>query len=472
MELNKLTIEEIHKGLVEKKFSAREVAESFLSAIKEKNKSLNAYLAVFKDEALAQAEEVDKKIQNGEKISLLAGVPMALKDNILLKDRICTAGSKILENYLASYDADVVRKLKEQDAVILGKLNMDEFAMGSSGEYSSFGPTKNPLDLSKVPGGSSSGPAAAVASGMCCYALGSDTGGSIRQPASFCGIVGFKPTYGAVSRYGLIALASSLDQIGPLARTVADAEIVFNAIAGKTDFDSTSSDGEQTEKFLEIKKLKIGLPREYFVEGLEAQVREAVEKAVEKFRAAGAEIAEISLPRTEYGLACYQIILPAECSSNLARYDGLRYGFTAENTDDLLDTYLASRHAGFGNEVKRRIILGTYALSAGYYQAYYAQAQKVRDLIRRDFEKAFQNVDFILTPTSPTLPFNLGERENNPLAMYLADLYTASANLAGVPAISIPCYNAGNLSVGLQIIGRPFKERELFAVAKIFEKIK
>jgi aspartyl-tRNA(Asn)/glutamyl-tRNA(Gln) amidotransferase subunit A len=424
--------------------------------------------------AINQAKEIDDLIFKGKKLPALAGVPCAIKDNILVEGVKCTAGSKILENYIAPYDATAVKKLKEAGAIVLGKTNLDEFAMGSSTENSGFFPTKNPLDLERVPGGSSGGSAAAVAANFCVFALGSDTGGSVRQPASFCGIVGLKPTYGSVSRYGLIAFASSLDQIGPLAKNVKDCQTVFEVIKGKDEMDSTSVEFQFLEqKRIPTKELKIGVPKEYFVEGIEPEVKEKIEKAIKKFEEMGFKILEISLPHTEYALACYFIISRSEASANLARYDGIKYGFSTskgeESANDLLNVYFESRGRGFGKEVKRRIMLGTFSLSVGYYEAYYLRAAKVRSLIIQDFEKAFEKVDLIFTPTSPTLPFKLGERIDDPLKMYLADVYTVSINLAGLPAISIPVGKVGNLPVGLQIIGRPFEEEKIFKVAGLYE---
>lgn len=453
IDLKNLTIQKAHHGLLKREFSAQELTENFLNFIEKTDKNIHAFLTLTSDLALKQAKRIDQKIKNGEALSLLEGVPMAVKDNILVGEVKCAAASKILENYQAVYDATIVKKLKEQGAIILGKTNMDEFAMGSSTENSAFGPTKNPHDLKKVPGGSSGGSAAAVASDQCVYALGSDTGGSIRQPASFCDVVGLKPTYGSVSRYGLIAMASSLDQIGPLAKTVEDAEIVFNAIKGKDPLDSTSVESRiskskfQNEKF-DIRNLKLGIPREYFIKGIDPEVERNVKKEIKKFEDLGAKIQEISLPHTEYALAVYYLIMPAEVSANLARYDGIRYGKTREY---------------FGQEVRRRIMLGTYVLSAGYYDAYYLKAQKVRTLIMQDFQKAFEKVDLIITPTSPIPPFNFGDKTQDPLAMYLADIYTVPVNLAALPALSLP--------PNLQIIGRWFEEEFILNVAKIYERV-
>ena len=467
MELNKLTIKQAHNGLKNKDFSAIELTESVLNKIKSQNNSIHAYLTITEELALSQARKVDKKIQNKEKIGILEGIPVAVKDAILVEGIKCTAGSKILENYIAPYDATVIKKLRKAGAIFVGKTNLDEFTMGASGENSAFGPTKNPHDLERVPGGSSSGSAAAVADNQCIYALGSDTGGSIRQPASMCGIVGLKTTYGRVSRYGLIAHASSLDQIGPITKTPEDARIVFDIIKGKDEFDSTSiaekRDGQIQE--IDIKNLKIGVPKEYFVEGIDPRVEEIVKKTISNYEKAGAKIIEVSLPHTEYALACYYIIMPAEACSNLARYDGIKYGLSIDD-DNLLEGYLKTRRQGFGDEVRRRIMLGTYVLSAGYYDAYYLKAQKVRTLIKKDFDKAFEKVDVLMTPTSPVTAFKLGEKTNDPVAMYLSDIYTVSVNLAGLPAISIPCGEINGLPVGLQIIGNQFADEKIIQIAQ------
>ena len=482
MELTDLTITKAHQGLIKKEFSALELCKAYLEKIKEKDKEIFAFLTVIEDLALSQAKKVDDMISTGKKIPLISGVPCAIKDVILVEDVKCTAGSRILENYIAPYDATVIKNLKEENCVILGKTNQDEFAMGSSTENSAFKITKNPNDLKRVPGGSSGGSAAAVAADECVYALGSDTGGSIRQPASFCGIVGLKPTYGTVSRFGLIAFASSLDQIGPMTKTVEDAKIVFDAIKGKDEMDSTSVESPEIKtptKFLvggRIKNLVIGVPKEYFIKGIDTEVEKVIKRAIKKYEEAGAKVEEISLPHTEYALPCYYIIAPSEASANLARYDGIKYGHsTADNptiqqSNSLIDVYLKSREEGFGNEVRRRIMLGTYALSAGYYEAYYLRAQKVRTLIKEDFDKAFKSVDAIFTPVSPTPPFKLGEKIDDPLTMYLSDIFTISVNLAGLPALSLPCGKVDKLPVGLQIIGKPFEENKILEIGKIFEK--
>jgi len=465
-----LTIKKIVQGLESKEFSCKEIIDGYLDNISKKDKTINAFISVFKEEAKEQAKKIDALVFAKSKLPPLAGVPMALKDNILVQGKRATAGSKILDNYIAPYNATVVKKLKEAGAIIVGKTNMDEFAMGASGEYSAYGATKNPNNLEYAPGGSSSGSAAAVAADMCLGALGSDTAGSVRQPASSCGIVGMKPTYGAVSRYGLIAMASSLDQIGPLAKNTEDARILFDIIKGRDEMDSTSCEIEKEYGMVDkpIKDLIIGLPQECSGDGIQKEVRDAFESLIEKSRKSGIKFKTLSLPHLGYGVPCYYIITPAEVSSNLARYDGIRYGMS-ESGETLLDTYTRTRSKHFGDEVKRRIMLGTYVLSAGYYDAYYLRAQKVRTKIIEDFKKAFEKVDLILTPTLPTLPFKLGERLNNPLSMYLADLLTVPANLAGLPAISIPAGESGGLPIGVQLIAPPFKEDLLFNTANYFE---
>ena len=470
MKLTDLTIVKAHQGLLKKEFSAISLCKAYLDKIKEKDKEIFSYLTVTKDLALSQAKKNDDLISKKRNLSFLSGIPAAIKDIILIQDVRCTAASKILENYIAPYDATVIKKLKAENVVFLGKTNMDEFAMGSSTENSAFGPTRNPHDLTRVAGGSSGGSAAAVANNECVYALGSDTGGSIRLPASFCGVVGLKPTYGAVSRYGLIAFASSLDQIGPITKTVKDAKIVFDAIKGKDPFDSTSVDGPKKENLrLKIKNLRIGIPKEYFVKGIDPEVEKLIKQAIKKYEEMGAKIEEISLPHTEYALPSYYIISPSEASANLARYDGIKYGFSDKTAKNLMDVYLKSREKGFGDEVRRRIMLGTYALSSGYYEAYYLKAQKVRTLIREDFQKVFKKVNVILTPTSPFTAFKIGEKIKDPLSMYLVDIYTVSVNLAGLPALSLPCGKVNNLPVGLQIIGKPFEEDLILETGQALE---
>ncbi len=476
MKLEDFTIEKIKEGLLKKEFSATELTKAYLEKIEKEDKKIRAFLTLSPEIALKQAKEIDERIFLKKELPSLAGVPCAIKDNILVEGIKCTAGSKILENYIAPYDATVIRKLKEAGVVILGKTNLDEFAMGSSNENSAFFTTKNPLDLEKVPGGSSGGSAAAVAANFCVFALGSDTGGSIRQPASFCGIVGLKPTYGAVSRYGLIAFASSLDQIGPMTKNVRDCKAVFEVIRGKDEMDSTSLEMKEVNnlRIRSLEEIKIGLPKEYFLEGMDPEVEEKIKKAIKKYEEMGAKILEISLPHTPYALACYYIIATSEASANLARYDGIKYGFSIikneqRTIDNLLEVYFKSRGQGFGEEVRRRIMLGTFSLSIGYYDAYYLRAARVRSLIIKDFEEAFKKVDLILAPTSPTLPFKLGEKIDDPLKMYLSDVFTVSVNLAGLPAISIPVGKVGNLSVGLQIIGKPFEEEKIFDLATFYE---
>ncbi len=468
VELNKLTIKQAHQGLKKKEFSAVELTEAVLNRIKKRNKEINAYLTITEEFALNQAKRVDNKISNKEKIGILEGVPLAVKDAILVEGIRCTNASKILENYIAPYDATVIKRLKKAGAVIVGKTNQDEFTMGSSGENSAFGVTKNPHDLERVPGGSSSGSAAAVADNQTICALGTDTGGSVRQPASFCGIVGLKTTYGRVSRYGLMAHASSLDQIGPITKTVEDVKIVFDIIKGKDDKDATSIDSKSGESDINVKDLKIGVPKEYFVKGIDPEVEKIVKKAIDKYKEMGANVMEVSLPNTDYGLACYYIIVPAEISANLARYDSIKYGLS-EKGDNLLEGYLKTRQKGFGDEVRRRIMMGAYVLSAGYYDAYYLKAQKVRTLIKRDFDKAFEKVDVLMTPVSPIPAFKIGEKVDDPVSMYLADIYTVFVNLAGIPAISIPVGKIGKLPIGLQIMGPQFADEKIIKIAQIYE---
>ncbi len=471
-DFKKANIRSIHTGLKEKEFSAIELTRYFLDNIKKNDKKIKAFLTVLEKTALSQAQEIDRIISQKGEIPVLAGIPGAIKDNILVKGVKCTAGSKMLANYRAPYQATVIEKLLNEQAVILGKTNLDEFAMGSSTENSAFFPTRNPYDLSRVPGGSSGGSVAAVASEMAFFSLGSDTGGSIRLPASFCGVVGLKPTYGAVSRYGLIAFASSLDQIGPITRNIEDAEIIFNVIRGKDKRDATSCDFPAGEKEEDInpKKIKIGIAREYFVEGLDKRIESVVRQAVRHYEDIGCQTAEVSLPHLDYALAVYCIISASEASANLARYDGMKYGFsTMSETSDLLETYLKSRENGFGREVKRRILLGTYSLSAGYYQAYYQKAQQARHQLMADFKKIFQKVDVLIGPVSPFLPFKIGEKIDNPLAMYLSDIYTVAVNLAGLPALSFPFSRADGLPVGLQIIGPSFTENRILSLGKLCE---
>ena len=476
MELTHLTISQAKDGLRKKEFSAVELTISFLNKIEKEDKKINSFLTITKDSAISQAKEADNLIAKGKSLSNLAGIPVAIKDNILVEGLKNTCSSKILEDYAAPYDATVIKKLREQGAVILGKTNLDEFAMGSSTENSAFFPTKNPRGLERVPGGSSGGSAAAVAADFCCFALGSDTGGSIRQPASFCGVVGLKPTYGAVSRYGLVAFASSLDQIGPLAKTAQDCKIIFQAIAGEDPLDSTSVKFSKIESDIkDFKNLRVGVPKEYFIKGIDPEVEKLIRGAIKKFEDFGAIIEEVFLPHSKYALPAYYIIAPSEASANLARFDGIKYGLSKtknkkQKTKNLLDVYLQSRAEGFGPEVKRRIMIGTFALSSGYYDAYYLKAQKVRTLIKNDFNKAFEKVDVILTPVSPTTAFKLGEKVTDPLSMYLSDIFTISINLAGLPAVSIPVGEVQGLPVGLQIIGKPFEDVKILEISELFEK--
>ncbi|HOY56425.1 MAG TPA: Asp-tRNA(Asn)/Glu-tRNA(Gln) amidotransferase subunit GatA [bacterium] len=464
---------EIHQNLLAKKYSALELTQDYLQRATEKNNELNAFITITKSEALQQAAAVDQLIASGADLPLLAGVPASIKDVILVKGVRATAASKILASYVAPYDATVITKLKEQGMVLIGKNNCDEFAMGSSTENSAYQPTKNPFDTSRVPGGSSGGSAAAVAADMSVYALGSDTGGSIRQPASFCGVVGLKPTYGAVSRHGLMAMASSLDQIGPLAHSVTDAQIVFDAIKGQDKMDATSTSGKSINKEKTFSNLKIGVPKEYFIAGMDSEVEAVVKNTIHSAEKLGAQIVPVSLPHTEQALAVYYIIQPAETSANLARFDGIRYGQRAaiNNVDEkLIDVYKKTRGQYFGAEVKRRIMLGTYILSAGYYDAYYKQAQKVRTLIQQDFKDVFNQVDVLLTPVAPHPAFKLGEKTTDPLSMYLEDVFTVPINVAGVPALSVPVGKTKTgLPIGAQIIGPWWSEETLFMVGKVLE---
>lgn len=483
-----LTIKSFHDGIVEKKFSALEVAQETFGHIKKTDKNIGAYLSLNEDEALKGAEQIDLALARGEEIGPLAGVPLAIKDNILINGLSATAASRILGDYKASYDAGVIEKLKAERAIFIGKTNLDEFAMGSSTENSGFQVTKNPHDTTRVAGGSSGGSAAAVAAHMALGALGTDTGGSIRLPASFCGVVGLNPTYGAVSRSGVIAMASSLDQVGPLAKTVEDTAILFRAIAGRDRMDATGYgyDYNKDEDLIspkseKIKQLRVGIPEEYFAEGLSDEVRSSVEIAIAKIKGMGLSFKKISLPHTKYALSCYYIIVPAEVSSNMARFDGIRYARTANHeprTMGLHDIYFKQKGAGFGTEVKRRIILGTFVLSSGYYDAYYEKAQRVRTLVKSDFEAAFKDVDVMLTPVAPTTAFKIGEKTDDPLAMYLADIYTIPVKMAGLPAISIPVeheakitkHGAG-LPVGFQLIGKWWREADILGIGRFYEKM-
>jgi aspartyl-tRNA(Asn)/glutamyl-tRNA(Gln) amidotransferase subunit A len=475
MELRSLTIDDVRSAVQERKTTAATLAETFYSKIENDDPKIGAFLTLSKDRALAKAAEIDARAAKGEKLPPLGGVPVGIKDVMVTRGVRTTAGSKILGNYIPPYDCTAVARMEAAGAVVLGKMNCDEFAMGSSTENSAWHPVHNPRDLSRVPGGSSGGSAAAVAADMAVVTLGSDTGGSIRQPAAFCGVVGLMPTYGRVSRYGLIAFASSLDHIGPLAKTVKDAAIVLRTIAGRDPMDSTSADVPVPDYVAELEKpvrgVKIGVAKEYLGEGLDREVRKAVEAAIQKLASLDCEIVEIPLPHTKYAIPTYYIVATAEASSNLARYDGVRYGYRAGDARTLSEMYRRSRDHGFGAEVKRRIMLGTYALSAGYYDAYYLKAQKVRMLLTRDFEEAFKKVDAIVTPTSPTAAFKLGEKVDDPLAMYLADIYTVTADLAGIPGISVPCGETKEkLPVGLQILGKHFDEATILRLAHGYEQ--
>jgi len=471
MDLTELTITQAHEGLKNKKFSSRELTQAFLDKIKKTDGELGAFLTVTENLAIRQADEADKKIAKGGDFPILAGIPSSIKDSIMVKGEIATSASKILENYVAPYDATVIEKLKENGAVIVGKNNTDEFTMGVSTENSAFKVTKNPHDLTRVAGGSSGGPAAAVAASESCYALGSDTGGSIRLPASFCGVVGLNPTYGSVSRYGAIALASSLDQIGPIAKNVEDAKVVFQVVSGKDPKDATSKNFKFQISNFKLKGARIGVPKEYFAKGIDPEVEKIIKSAIEKAEKAGAKIIDISLPSTEYAIACYYIIVPSEASANLARYDGIKYGHSNQHAENLLGVYLKSRGEGFGPEPKRRILLGTYALSSGYYDAYYKKAQEVRELIKQDFQKAFEKVDLIFSPVSPIPAFKIGEKANDPLSMYLMDIYTCPVKIAGIPALSMPAGKIGKLPVGLQIVGNYFEENKILAIAQEMEEM-
>ena len=475
MEYCHLTIHELHAMLKNGETTPQAVAESVLGRIKSVEDRVKAYITVTEDTARAQAADADKRIKAGDVSSPLLGIPIAVKDNMCTEGIRTTCASKILGNFVPPYDATVVSKLKQAGYVLCGKPNMDEFAMGSSTENSGFFVTRNPWDLERIPGGSSGGSAAAVAAGECIAALGSDTGGSIRQPAACCGVVGLKPTYGRVSRYGLVAFASSLDQIGPLTKDVTDSALLMNVISGHDARDSTSANipaPDFTKALIkDVKGMRIGLPKEYFIDGMDREVEKAVRDAVKTLEGLGATVKDVTLPHTSHAVATYYILATSEASSNLARYDGVKYGFRAEGAKDLLDMYLKSRSQGFGPEVKRRIMLGTYALSAGYYEAYYKKGQQVRTLIKRDFDEAFKNVDVIATPTAPTAAFKIGEKSADPLQMYLSDIFTISVNLAGIPGISIPCgFTKNNLPIGLQLLGKHFDEESILHAAFAYEQ--
>ncbi|WP_037291340.1 Asp-tRNA(Asn)/Glu-tRNA(Gln) amidotransferase subunit GatA [Saccharibacillus sacchari] len=474
MTLFDLGLREIQSRLQAGELSVTELVKDSLQKVGERDEKVKAFLTVDEEGALASAAKLDQKLAAGEKRGLLFGLPAGIKDNIVTEGLRTTCASQFLRNFDPVYDATVVKKLRSEDSVTIGKLNMDEFAMGGSNENSSFYPVRNPWNLDRVPGGSSGGSAAAVAAGEVYFTLGSDTGGSIRQPASYCGVVGLKPTYGLVSRFGLVAFASSLDQIGPVTRTVEDSAYVLQAIAGHDDRDSTSANVDVPDYACaltgDIKGLRIAVPKEYMGEGVDPQVKESVLAAIKQLEALGATWEEVSLPHTEYALAAYYLLSSSEASSNLARFDGVRYGVRAENPDNLLDLYLKSRSEGFGDEVKRRIMLGTYALSSGYYDAYYLKAQKVRTLIKQDFDQVFEKFDVIVGPTAPTTAFAIGSQTDDPLTMYLNDILTIPVSLAGVPAISIPCGFVDEMPVGLQIIGKPFDEQTVLRVSHAFEQ--
>jgi len=475
MDLKSLTIDGARSAVQRRETTALALAEAHYARIQQEDGQIGAFLTLSKERALEQADRIDRMAAEGKTLPPLGGVPVGIKDVMSTRGVRTTAGSKILENYIPPYDCTAVARMEAAGAMVLGKMNCDEFAMGSSNENSAYHPVRNPSDLSRVPGGSSGGSAAAVAAAMAVAALGSDTGGSIRQPASFCGVVGLMPTYGRVSRYGLIAFASSLDRIGPLTKTVKDAAIVLRTIAGRDPMDSTSAGVPVDDYVAELDKpvrgMKLGVAKEYFGDGLDEEVRQAVQAAIDKLKGLGCEIVPVSLPHTPYAIPTYYLIATAEASSNLARYDGVRYSHRARGVKTLSEMYRRSRDEGFGAEVKRRILLGTYALSAGYYDAYYLKAQRVRTLLTRDFDEAFRKVDAIVTPTSPTAAFRLGERSNDPLAMYLADIYTVTADLAGIPGISVPCGETREkLPIGLQILGKHFEEATILRLAQAYEQ--
>jgi aspartyl-tRNA(Asn)/glutamyl-tRNA(Gln) amidotransferase subunit A len=476
MSLHRLTLHDLQNELTQAKITASDIAKAFIKRLSLTEPRIKAYITpANKESLLAGAEAIDRTLRGWRKTMPLTAMPIAVKDNICTEGVKTTCGSRMLENFIPPYDATVVARMRAQDYFLMGKTNLDEFAMGSSTENSAFGPTRNPWNAAYVPGGSSGGSAAAVAADLCAAALGSDTGGSIRQPAACCGVVGLKPTYGRVSRYGLVAFASSLDQIGTITKDVRDAAVLLKVIAGRDPYDSTSAELPVPDYMKALKDnlrgIKVGVPKEFFTEGIEPEVEEAIVAAIEAMKGLKAEVKEISLPMTGSAIATYYLIATAEASSNLARYDGVRYGFRATKEQGLLEMYMKTRQEGFGAEVKRRIMLGTYALSAGYYDAYYGKAQAVRTLIKRDFDQAFQEVDVIVTPTMPTPAFKLGEKIQDPLQMYLSDIFTISVNLAGAPAIVVPCgLSNGKLPIGLQIIGRPFEEEKILRAAYAYEQ--
>jgi aspartyl-tRNA(Asn)/glutamyl-tRNA(Gln) amidotransferase subunit A len=474
--LHKLTLADLQKKFTAGEVTARDTVQAYTLRINQVEPKVKAYITRTGETAMAQAEALDEKLKGWRRTMPLTGMPIAIKDNICTEYVPTTCASRMLGNFIPPYDATVIARLRDQGYLLLGKTNLDEFAMGSSTENSAFGPSRNPWNVGCVPGGSSGGSAAAVAADECVAALGSDTGGSIRQPAALCGVVGLKPTYGRVSRFGLVAFASSLDQIGPITKDVTDAAIMLNVIAGHDPLDSTSAnlpvpDYTKALKKKDLKRLKIGVPQEFFTEGLDPEVEQAVRAAIDELKNLGGEIREISLPTTDYAVAIYYLIATAEASSNLARYDGVKYGLRTKQTKDLLDMYVKTRQEGLGPEVKRRIMLGTYALSAGYYDAYYGKAQAARTMTKHDFDQAFQDVDLIVTPVTPTPAFKLGEKSEDPLQMYLSDIFTISVNLAGVPAIAVPCgFSKAGLPIGVQLIGRPFEEETILRAAHAYEQ--
>jgi aspartyl-tRNA(Asn)/glutamyl-tRNA(Gln) amidotransferase subunit A len=476
MSLHKLSLCDLQKKFTAGEVTAAEIVRAYGRRIGQVDSKVKAYVTQVTDSAMAQAVALDNKLKGWRKTKPLTGMPLAIKDNICTDGVPTTCSSRMLQHFVPPYDATVIAKMREQDFILMGKTNLDEFAMGSSTEHSAFGPSRNPWNLQYVPGGSSGGAAAAVAADECAAALASDTGGSIRQPAAFCGVVGLKPTYGRVSRYGLVAFASSLDQIGPITKDVPDAALLLGAIAGHDPMDSTSADlpvpdYSRALRKKDLKKLSVGVPVEFFAEGLDSEVEQAVRAAIEELKNLGATVKEIHLPRTDAAVAVYYVIATAEASSNLARYDGVKFGLRSKETKDLLDLYMKTRQEGFGPEVKRRIMLGTYVLSSGYYDAYYGKAQAVRTLVCQDFRDAFHEVDLIVTPVTPTAAFKLGEKSEDPLQMYLSDIYTISVNLAGLPAISVPCgFTKAGLPIGLQVIGRAFEEETLLRAAHAYEQ--
>ena len=475
MDITNLTVHELKEKIANKELTISQITNAYVDRIKDKEKNVEAFVTTLCDDAINKAKEIEEKVNNGEITGELAGIPIGIKDNICTKGVRTTCSSKMLENFISPYDATVMEKINAENMINLGKLNMDEFAMGGSTEYSAFHVTRNPWNLNTVPGGSSGGSAAAVAANLVPWALGTDTGGSIRQPASFCGVVGLKPTYGLVSRYGLVAFASSLDQIGPITKDVEDCAMLLNVITGHDEKDTTSENIEKIDylKSLknDVKGMKIGVPKEFFGEGINAEVKQKLEEAIEKYKEMGAEVEEFSLDIANYSLATYYIIACAEASSNLGRFDGIRYGYRTPNFNNLKDIYRNSRSEGFGEEVKRRIILGTYVLSSGYYDAYYKKALEVRTLVKNEFDKAFGKYDLLLTPTSPTVAYEIGTKSSNPLEMYLADICTVSVNIAGLPGISVPCgVDSKNMPIGMQLIGPRFSESTILNAAYAFEQ--